>query len=127
MDNFPRLYARIKPPERTRVWIGAMDESAELSEVFVLPKSVTVKLTEDGPASPVGYHTLLRLKRVVFLVSGWNLGYADDVPDFPNPGRILSDAAPMIPIWPTTEMPVRWPPATRLAPDDIDRLIYAKP
>ena len=34
LNNLSRLYERIKPPERTRVWIGAIDDSAPLPRRF---------------------------------------------------------------------------------------------
>jgi hypothetical protein len=127
-NNLARLYARIRPPERTRVWVGSVEDSAGLpSEVDAKPKTIRVQLTEGGPALPVGYVTQLRLRRLVFLVSGWDLDFPADVPDFPNPGSVLGNPAAMIPIWPIESETFPWPPERRLSPEDLDRLLQAKP
>ena len=124
-DNFLALFKHQKPPERTRIWIGAVADTAAVREVGV--RASQIRASQDGITSfRCGYYVLFHLKRLVFFVSGWDL----DIPeilDWPNPEHILGDRRAMRRIAPLRERVVEWPPPARLEPDDLNKLVSDQP
>lgn len=125
-DNFLALFKHQKPPKRTRIWIGAIADTAAVREVGVRASQIRAS-RDGGEAFPCGYYVLFHLKRLVFLVSGWNLDWPDEILDWANPERILADSRAMRRLSPLRERVVEWPPPARLELDDLNKLISGEP
>ena len=125
-DNFLALFKRQKPPDRTRIWIGAVADTAAVREVGVRASQIRASREGTAPVS-CGYYTLFHLKRLVFFVSGWDIEWSDEILDWPNPERVLPDSRAMRRISPLRERVVEWPPPARLEADDLNKLISGQP
>jgi hypothetical protein len=126
-DNLAAIRrCKSRPPERTRVWLGAVHSHD------VLPKFAHcgggLAAFEDseqhnGLALPVrhGYFELFVLGRLVFYLTGWEIAYDKEMPDI-NPQAIVGGRA-MRRIWPTSEQVTEWPPQQRLGTNDLERMV----
>lgn len=113
-DNFPILRTGFGCPEHTRVWIAAMAD-IPVSELFVTGR----RLSLGG--EQIGYWVMFKLKRLVFYVSGVEVGY--DGPGVERePERFVASGA-LVPIWKHTHRTVRWPPPVQLSPEGAGGLV----
>jgi hypothetical protein len=106
-DNFPALHKHHGCPKHTRVWMAAMAD-IPVSELFVTGRRIAV---QDGPT---GYWVMFKLKRLVFYVTGVEVGYRGPIPDR-NPDRFVTSGA-LVPIWKQASHTARWPPSAQLSP-----------
>lgn len=90
-------------------------------EFFVTSSSIS-----DTTGQIVGYYTRFQLKRLLFFVTGFALGYDGGVPDdWPHPERLISNPAALTPVWPrpSSETMLTWPPPARLSADDLTHVV----
>jgi len=124
-DNFLAVGKHMRPPERTRIWIGAIAPTVSVRE-FSMSASALYEIPTDAEPIPRGYYTVVQLKRLVLFVTGWELDYADYVGQGPNAEAIVRARA-LSRIWPMSERVVEWPPPSYLESDDLDNLVKAQP
>jgi hypothetical protein len=115
-DNFPVLHAHHGCPEHTRVWMAAMAD-IPVSELFVTGRRLAV---QDGPAA---YWVMFKLKRLVFYVTGVEVGWDGPIPDR-NPDQFVASGA-LVPIWKPVSRTVRWPPNAQLSPEGAGGLVQS--
>jgi hypothetical protein len=125
-DNFLAVGRRMKPADRTRIWVAAIDATVPISEFFAVASPIYSP--DDQPERiPRGYYSLFHLRRMLFFVSGWEVAYPGNVGDWPNPEPIVRDPRAMSRISPLSERVVEWPPPARLESNDLDKLIAGQP
>jgi hypothetical protein len=115
-DNFPLLHTHHGCPQHTRVWMAAMAD-IPVSDVFATGRRITVQ------SGPIGYWVMFKLKRLVFYVSGVEVGYDGPGPDrTPDP---FVSSGHLIPIWEPISHTARWPPHAQLSPEGAGGLVQA--
>ncbi len=115
-DNFPVLHKHHGCPKHTRVWMAAMAD-IPVSELFATGRRIAVA------GGPTGYWVMFKLKRLVFYVTGVEVGYAGPVPDR-NPERFVASGA-LVPIWTQASHTARWPPRVQLSPEGAGGVVQA--
>ncbi len=115
-DNFPILHTHLGCPKHTRVWMAAM-APIPVSDVFATGRRLTV----DG--RPVGYWVMFKLKRLVFYVTGVEVGHDGPVIER-EPTRFVASGA-LVPIWPPAGDVVEWPPSVQLSPEGAGGLVQS--
>lgn len=122
-DHFRKLWQG-HPQASTRVWVGMSPDFVSVPVTF---SSMANWLPESTPSgietlAPRGYHCAFNLRRVVFLVVGWDDGrkdaVADDVLDGAKrfPGKLQQ-------VWPAMPERVEWPPERHLSGYEVADLI----
>lgn len=120
-DNFLSVGKHMKPPERTRVWIGAVDDRED--SFFMSADPILWGRPQDDAPAEVGYSAVFSLKTAVFYVAGWKLDFATPHPDWPNPEKFVGGSRVMRRIWPIRERVVEWPPPQKMPADGLYRLV----
>jgi hypothetical protein len=121
-DNFTELFRNSAGlPRHTHVWFGAVAPTEVISECFVSTEGIR------DASGPVGYYTTIRLRRLVFFVTGLSIAYEHPVDDWIDAERIVDKPKTMTPIWPAREPIIEWPPPRHLYARELARLIQVTP
>jgi hypothetical protein len=115
-DNFPALHTHHGCPKHTRVWMAAMAD-IPVSELFATGRRIVV------PGGPTGYWVMFKLKRLVFYVTGIEVGWNGPVPDR-NPEHFVTSGA-LVPIWKPASAIAGWPPRAQLSPEGAGGVVQA--
>lgn len=122
LDDFASVYRHQRPPERVRIWMGAVSDTPS----FVSTVSALRVRTNRNPR-PVraGYYVVFILRQLIFQVLACEQDYGTALFDAFDPAVVAPGT--MLPVWPTSELPIQWPPAHKLVAADIAKLTRTHP
>jgi hypothetical protein len=104
--------------------MAGVSPAIPVSEFFVTATGINITVSP----TPIGYYAFVKLKRLVFFVTGLELSYQGPIPDdWPNPVHVVHDRRAVKRLWPPSESVVEWPPPARLESDDLDNLVQIQP
>jgi hypothetical protein len=132
--NLESLWKRGRPPEGTRVWVGARDRrdnvpfihhEGTLFRPTTDPARGTVEMEDGSLVRDAGFRVLFTLQRLVFAVWGWHLDYGEGTLEgLEDPNDLVPDS--MLPIWPASAEENEWPPPHCLSSEEIGRICYTE-
>jgi hypothetical protein len=138
-DNLHAVYKHNRPPNLTRVWVGARADTPQAlffihTTGIIVPEPQADRATFYVPdAEPenqyqrqAGFSAMFALRHLVFLVRGWELAYEKGTLDgLGDPNTDVPDS--MLPIWPTRAESLEWPPPHQLSSDEIGQITGTPP
>ena len=121
-DNFLSVGKHMRPPDRTRVWIGDLGDTAGDGDFLMSADPIYWGRPDERKPQECGYSVTFSLRRMAFFVAGWDLSFHTPHPDWPNPETAVGARA-MRRIWPMRERVVEWPPPQKMPADGLNRLM----
>jgi hypothetical protein len=115
-DRYAEFYQLRRPPADTRLWLGVVIQGSSILHEVTIPVEMTTLRTR----SP-GYFAALSIGNLL-LVCGGRLTPSEE----PLRVETRSAGSALLPLWPASVRPIRWPPLTAiedLGPESLVDLI----